>query len=171
MWITVLPTPQHHSGASLIELTVAILIFSLGVLGYAALQTMAMRAISANNQRDQVIWLTQDLTARMGLNNQQVAISAYITQLNDFSPTESVCDDLETAVSGCNTSSANTCTANTLASLDIQQLYCANAGELEWLTINLDEVESGNSQELTLTHTWTNRLSQQQSSYTQQFWP
>lgn len=59
---------QQQNGSSLIEIMVTVLVFSIGMLGMAALQLTALRSTSDSSQRSQAIWLVQDIAERMRAN-------------------------------------------------------------------------------------------------------
>jgi type IV pilus assembly protein PilV len=63
-----MPTSPCSRGVSLIEVLVAMLVFSLGLIGAAALLTMAARSDHAAFVRTQVTFLAQSMAERMRAN-------------------------------------------------------------------------------------------------------
>lgn len=63
--------PSGSRGATLLEVLVAILITSFGLLGLAGLQTKMNSAVYESFQRSQGLALLQDLTQRMQTNRNQ----------------------------------------------------------------------------------------------------
>jgi len=62
------PHPYKQHGASLIEALIALLIFTIGLLGLAAMQLNALQSTSDSGQRSQASWLMNDLAERMRAN-------------------------------------------------------------------------------------------------------
>ena len=75
---------QHRQlGVGLIEVLVALLILSIGVMGFIALQYRAIEATAESGARIQAINLARDLAERMRVNRG--AENVYINQLNTAS--------------------------------------------------------------------------------------
>lgn len=62
------PPPCKQHGASLIEALIALLIFTIGLLGLAAMQLNALQSTTDSGQRSQAAWLMNDLAERMRAN-------------------------------------------------------------------------------------------------------
>ncbi|MFZ4502875.1 MAG: type IV pilus modification protein PilV [Methylovulum sp.] len=67
---------KHAKGFTLIEVLIALLILSGGLLGLAALQITSLHYNQSAYQRSQASFLSSDLTERMRCNPQ--AVSAYL---------------------------------------------------------------------------------------------
>lgn len=61
-------TPQSQRGATLIEILVALLVLSLGVLGMGALQTRAIKGNNSSVQRSQAVMLSYAMMDAMRLD-------------------------------------------------------------------------------------------------------
>ncbi len=73
-----------NSGFSLIEGLVALVIFSIGLLGMAGLQATGMRVNSESWQRSQANNMVLDIMDRMRANrNEALANNSYITDFSD----------------------------------------------------------------------------------------
>ncbi len=81
----------------MIEIMVSILIFSIGLLGLAALQSTALRSNHAAYQRSQAIFLAYDMIDRMRANRTMAVAESYDialganpppADLNDLSVTD-----------------------------------------------------------------------------------
>lgn len=71
-----MPTSRHReTGSSLIEVLVALLVFSIGMLGLSALQLNALRSVSDSSQRSQSTWILQDIAERIRANPDAPAAS------------------------------------------------------------------------------------------------
>src|SRR5471032_2758224 len=64
----IMPTKSLQRGISLIEVLVAVLMFSVGLIGLVDLMVMAMRANQAAYQRTQVTFLADGMADRMRAN-------------------------------------------------------------------------------------------------------
>ena len=64
------PRARAQSGASMIEVLIAIVIVVLGLLGLASLQTLATMAESEAFQRSQALVLLQDMVDRLNANRR-----------------------------------------------------------------------------------------------------
>ncbi len=60
--------PQSQAGLSLLEVLVATLVLSAGLLGLASLQIAGMKTTHNSHQMQQATWLVQDLLERMRAN-------------------------------------------------------------------------------------------------------
>ena len=73
-------TQHRQLGVGLMEVLVALLILSIGVMGFIALQYRAVEATAESSARIQAINLARDLAERMRVNRG--AENVYIDQLN-----------------------------------------------------------------------------------------
>lgn len=122
----------HHSqqtGSSLIEVMVTVLIFSIGMLGMAALQLNALRSTSDSSQRSQAIWLVQDIAERMRANPSG-SIGDYTgngTVPNCAALPATQCADRYNPATSAVVNAA-TCTATQMAAFDRWEATCSYAG-------------------------------------------
>ncbi|WP_018879654.1 type IV pilus modification protein PilV [Thioalkalivibrio sp. ALE9] len=77
------PIPPKHSkrraiGVTLIEVLVALLVLSIGLIGVAALQANALQANHGSQLRSQATNLAYDITDRMRANRQDALNNAYV---------------------------------------------------------------------------------------------
>lgn len=107
---------KDETGFSLIEVLVAIVILSLGILGLAGLQAVSLKNTSASGQRTIAINLAADIADRMRANPAGLADGNYII---DFTS-----DDIaELEHTNCTTSAG--CSSQELAQNDIFQWNAA----------------------------------------------
>lgn len=79
-------TPRTRgAGFSLIEVLVALVIFSFGMLGLAGLQTRMLTFSQSSLQRSQAMALTDDILDRMRLDRANAINGAWNTALEDAS--------------------------------------------------------------------------------------
>lgn len=76
----------HSRGLTLVEILVALLVLSIGLLGLAALQTSSLRFNTSAYYRTQATALAYDLADRMRANRQGALDDLYNTPLEDPPP-------------------------------------------------------------------------------------
>lgn len=81
--------PGVNSGFSLIEVLVAILVLSIGLLGLAALQATSLKSNDGAYLRTQATMLTYDLFDSMRANRSAALAGDYDIDLTDSAPTGS----------------------------------------------------------------------------------
>ncbi|PIE20515.1 MAG: type IV pilus modification protein PilV [Neptuniibacter caesariensis] len=67
----------HQKGSSLIEVLVAVVVISIGILSVASLQTMALKSNNGSYLRSQATFLAYDLADRMRAAPDASAAGAY----------------------------------------------------------------------------------------------
>jgi type IV pilus assembly protein PilV len=72
-------SPYRQRGVSMIEVLVAIMILSVGLLGAAGMQSRLQVAEVEAYQRSQAIVLLQDMVDRINSNRSSTAIAEYVT--------------------------------------------------------------------------------------------
>lgn len=97
---------KSHKGVGLVEVIVALLLLSIGILGFAMLQVRAMDASIDASKRIQAMNLARDLSERMRANKQGLSKSILVEE-ND---TEKMVDAYANALSGKYYSSSYTAT-------------------------------------------------------------
>ncbi len=89
---------NHQCGFTLLEVLIALLVLSIGLLGLAALQTTGLRSNQMANIRTLVTEAAYDITDRMRANPKGVAADEYVISLNqapeDTSATGAALTDL-----------------------------------------------------------------------------
>lgn len=93
------------TGATLIEVMIALVIMSIGLLGLASLQLTGVSANSNSEKRTQAAIVANDIIERMRANPAGVTAGEYATAtsaaLNCSTPPATVCDNLSTGAAGC----------------------------------------------------------------------
>lgn len=108
--------PVHaQSGFSLIEIMVAAVILSIGILGVAGLQMVGMKGTHQSYMKQQAMAVVQSLTERMHANKQGVIAGNYVVDSSTFACTA--------ALPACSNSSSN-CTVAEIATVDLHNLVC-----------------------------------------------
>ena len=75
--------PQRCGGFSLVEVLVALLVTSAGLLGLAALQLVSLKQNHDAYLRSQATFLAHDMVERMRANRQQAMSGAYDVDFGD----------------------------------------------------------------------------------------
>ncbi|KID58365.1 pilus assembly protein [Pseudoalteromonas luteoviolacea] len=140
-----------QSGFTLLEVVVAFMVLSFGLLGAVALQAKAKQASFDSMQRAAAVALAGDIIQRIRSNDTSAMIDLYggsftsQTQLN----TDTTCF-------------SNFCNNQAIANLDKEQWKQAirakeNTGSLDDTTVCITPVRDGDGFEVTVTVTWVGR--------------
>ena len=108
------------SGFSLVEVLVALLVLSIGLLGLASLQTFGLKYNQQSYQRTQAVYQTYDIVDRIRANPTGMANTCYDTVAAGATAVVGSC-----AVTFKNCES-DACTPNELANYDINKWNTAN---------------------------------------------
>ncbi|MEA2080624.1 MAG: type IV pilus modification protein PilV [Pseudomonadota bacterium] len=107
--------PVHQQpGFTLIEVLIAVLVLSLGLLGLAGLQATSLRYNNAAAARGQATFLAYDIIDRMRANKTAAIAGSYDT-IYDTAPSSGGSD--------CQTTGAG-CSAAAMAAYDLNQWHC-----------------------------------------------
>ena len=104
----------RQTGFTLVEVLIAVLVLSLGLLGLAGMQATSLKNNSAAAARGQATLLAYDMIDRMRTNKTAALAGSYTNALNT-APT--------TGGSDCQATSA-TCNGATMATYDLNQWKC-----------------------------------------------
>ncbi|WP_423357038.1 type IV pilus modification protein PilV [Pseudomonas citronellolis] len=110
----------------MIEVLVTLLVFTIGLLGIAALQLNALKGIADSNQRSQATWVMQELAERMRANSLG-AENSYTTAATCTALPDPWCADHYNPISGAKVNAA-TCTSDQMAAFDRWEAQCSYAG-------------------------------------------
>lgn len=80
------PLYRHCRGITLVEILVALLVLSIGLLGLAGLQTMSLQFNTSAYYRTQATALAYDLSDRMRANRQAALNGQYSVAIEDPPP-------------------------------------------------------------------------------------
>ncbi len=109
-------TRSRQSGFSLIEIMVAALVLSIGILGVVSLQVIGLKGTQHSYMKQQAMSVVQNLTERMRSNKIGVFLGHYQT-------TDNSNVDCAAVALNCSTSTAN-CSAENIAEVDLHNLVC-----------------------------------------------
>ncbi len=94
----------EQQGVGLVEVLVALLVFSVGMLGVASLQVVSTKSSFEAQQRQQAVYLASDMLARMASSGMSlVEIKTNYQSSSNWLDTSSISDSIPTP--NCNSSS------------------------------------------------------------------
>ncbi len=102
---------SKQAGASLVEVLVAVVVVSVGLVGLAALQTVSMRNNQSAYLRTQATFLTYDILDRMRANSAAAQSGQYVTTLGADPNGTANCE-------------ATNCVSADMATFDVNQWKC-----------------------------------------------
>lgn len=91
---------QHQNGVALLEVMIAVLVVSFGLLGVAALQVAGFKSNQTSQLRSTVVAQANDMADRMRANMTGVRAGKYDAITNSV-PTKPPCADPFTSTGGC----------------------------------------------------------------------
>jgi type IV pilus assembly protein PilV len=117
---------RHQRGISVIEVLIAVVVVSLGMLGIAGLQLTGMKQSSGGFNRSKATLYAEDIASRMRINTRGVLSGAYDGHDSSAAGycaafTGPLCD-----ASG--TTPAGSCSADQLAEFDLYSVSCGVDG-------------------------------------------
>lgn len=117
-----LPSPRQQAGLSLLEVLIATVVLSTGLLGLAGLQIAGMKTTHNSYQMQQATWIVHDLLEHMRSNRTAALAEKYnvATACTDTPPT-------------CSTS---TCSADDMATYDLFRIRCGADASISNTLIN-----------------------------------
>ncbi|MHA6495300.1 type IV pilus modification protein PilV [Pseudomonas borbori] len=119
---------DHYSkGSSLIEVLITLLIFVVGLLGFAGLQLNALQSTADSSQRSQAVWISQELAERMRSNAEAGDAVYTAVATNCATLPARMCADYFDPISA-NKVNAADCNAAQMAAFDLWEAQCAYSG-------------------------------------------
>lgn len=145
-------------GFSLIEVLVALLVLSIGLLGLAALQTTSLKYNTDSYTRTQATLLAYDIADRMRSNLVGVSAGNYDVSATTAASKIAAYNSCKGSASGCgcNLTGAN-CTTSNLATYDLGKWYERLAAVLPDASSNLATISRTSSNLVTITIQWKER--------------
>lgn len=119
------PPPSKQLGASLIEVMIALLIFTVGLLGLAAMQLNALQSTTDSGQRSQAAWLMNGLAERMRANPDGT-LDNYRVAPNCAVLPAPACADYYNPATNAKVNAAN-CSSAQMAAFDRWEAQCSYA--------------------------------------------
>ena len=138
-----------HQGFSLIEVLVALLVLSIGLLGLAALQTTSLQYNTGSYHRTQATFLAYDIIDRMRANGDAIANA-------DGTGYDQPVSTNVASSTNCNTPTAN-CTSAQLALYDVSNWYARAVATLPDVATTPPTIDIDASKKVTITIRWMER--------------
>ena len=115
------PNKNTHTGSTLIEVLIALLVFSIGLQGIASLQYQAVKENFDSSQRSHAVWMAQELINRIKANPEGREEGHYIINIDD----DGLCDNEPDPF--CATTpdkEAEECDSLQMATFDLWDMFC-----------------------------------------------
>ena len=147
---------RPHSGFTLLEVLIALLVMSIGLLGIGKMMMLSARANDSAYMRSQATALGYTILDAMRANRQSAIVQGYDTALGVFP-----------APAGCGTTVAAACNSGQQAQNDLAQWGTSLAAQLPGgvgsvTTVTAPDVLTGaNNITATVTVQWTDRVAEQ----------
>lgn len=152
---------QAQRGATLIEVLVSLLVFSIGIYGVASFQLQAVKEGVDSNQRSQAVWAAQETIDRMRLNTTGYIAGEYQDAFDGIdceTPPNPYCADTQGA-------DATACSASQMADFDAWEVQCQTAAGLPDVNFDLscadidttDADDCTRGSDFTLTVSWQSK--------------
>ncbi len=142
------PTRKYpHAGFTLLEVLIALLVLSVGLLGLAALQLTSLQYNTGSYLRTQATFLAYDILDRMRANAIAVA---NLDGTGYDQPTT-------TAVSAPTNCDTTTCTSAQLAAYDVRKFYDRAAATLPNAAATPPTISIDANKKVTITIQWVER--------------
>lgn len=145
-------TRRSAAGFTLIEVLVALVILSVGLLGIAGMISVSLKSSGSTYTRTQVTALTYNILDRMRANRAQAVTGAYNLAMTDPTPTGGNC---------ISTNITNSCTPAQIAAFDLAEWRANLASELPSGNGSISTVAVNNMTQVTITIEWSDARAQQ----------
>ncbi len=122
---------KKQSGATLVEVLIALVVFAVGVGGMAGLQLRSLSMSIDSTQRTVVLAKTQDLADRMRSNRRAISTTysgVYSRAFCAVEPAENCADS--------NRGGAVSCTADQMAAFDLWDVFCRADSGMEGAVVD-----------------------------------
>lgn len=148
---------KHQKGFSLVEILVALLILSIGLLGLAALQTTSLKFNTDSYMRTQATYFVYDIIDRMRANSDSV-VAGGTYDVPDATSAASIISTYQSCkASTCACNNTGVCNASQIATHDLGRWYERMASVLPGSSSNLATIGIDAAKRVTVTIKWTER--------------
>lgn len=148
---------RTYKGFSLIEVLVALLVLSIGLLGLAALQTTSLKFNTDSYMRTQATYFVYDIIDRMRANSDSV-VAGGTYDVPDATSAASIISTYQSCkASTCACNDTGACSAAQLATHDLGRWYERMDKVLPGSSSNLATIGIDGAKRVTVTIRWTER--------------
>ncbi len=148
---------RYQKGFSLVEVLVALLVLSIGLLGLAALQTTSLKYNTDSYFRTQATYFVYDIVDRMRTNSDSVVDGGTYDVPDASSATSIISTYQSCSGSTCACDATAVCDATQLATHDLGKWYERMGQVLPGASNNLATIAIDSAKVVTVTITWTER--------------
>ncbi|MBI1422904.1 MAG: type IV pilus modification protein PilV [Gammaproteobacteria bacterium] len=135
------PKPKTMAGATLLEVMIAMVIMSIGLIGLASLQLSGVNASNGSEKRTQATMIANDLIERMRANPAGVSAGNYaavdFSTIDCTNPPPTSCETLSSGAVGCN--------AQQMANFDAYIAWCNATSLLQSGTVAISCTDNSGS--------------------------
>ncbi|MGB7931059.1 MAG: type IV pilus modification protein PilV [Gammaproteobacteria bacterium] len=121
-------SPRTQIGFSLLEVLIALVVLSIGLLGHSKIQALGVRASAEANLRTQATFLVNDMMERMRANREASSHNPYYADI-DYTVIDCSTDPPKICSEG-TAGTAEDCTADEMADEDAHNWFCSVAATL-----------------------------------------
>ena len=147
------PNKITYGGFTLLEVLVALVVLSIGLLGLAALQTTSLQFNTGSYYRTQATYLAYDIIDRMRANGDAVLAGAGY-DIGIVSNIVSTYDSCKTTSCACDTAS---CSSNNLATYDLGKWFDRTRKTLPDVATTPPTIQIDAARQATVTINWKER--------------
>ena len=148
---------RYQKGFSLVEVLVALLVLSIGLLGLAALQTTSLKYNTDSYFRTQATYFVYDIVDRMRSNSASV-VDGGTYDVPDASSATSIISTYQSCKSSsCTCDATAVCDTTQLATHDLGKWYERMGQVLPGASNNLATIVIDSTKKVTVTINWTER--------------
>lgn len=145
-------------GFSLIEVLVALLVLSIGLLGLAALQTTSLKYNTDSYFRTQATFFVYDIMDRMRANNTSATVANGGTyDVSSAAAATAIINSYATCSSSSCACDTSSCSATDLATYDLGKWYERMAAVLPDAGNSLATIDITATKQVTITISWKER--------------
>jgi len=148
---------HYRKGFSLVEVLVALLVLSIGLLGLAALQTTSLKYNTDSYLRTQATYFAYDILDRMRANSAGI-VDGGTYDIPDASSAASLISTYESCESStCACDASATCNTTQIATHDLGRWYARMGQVLPGASDSPATIEIDSARKVTVTINWTER--------------
>jgi type IV pilus assembly protein PilV len=148
---------RYQKGFSLVEVLVALLVLSIGLLGLAALQTTSLKYNTDSYFRTQATYFVYDIVDRMRTNSTSVVDGGTYDVPDAPSATSIISTYQSCKSSTCTCDATAVCDTTQLATHDLGKWYERMSQVLPGASNNLATIVIDSTKKVTVTINWTER--------------
>lgn len=142
------PNKNTHAGSTLIEVLIALLVFSIGLQGIASLQYQAVKENFDSSQRSHAVWMAQELINRIKANPDGREADSYNAAPDCIAPPDCI---------------GGECNGTEMAAFDLSEMFCQDSLIDSSLEVTCNDADASDgltcspNSDFTLTLQWSSK--------------